>query len=497
MKLTDRQAIKNWDAYRKQVEKATHIDLTESAVERENRKKRLEKNFEAWAKYYFPNYYSSAPAPFHIAATKRWLKNTRWYEVRAWSRELAKSSRAMMEDLYLLLTKQARVKLLVSNSSDNAVKLATPYKINLESNQRIITDYGDQQSVGDWTDEKFTSKMGFTIAAIGAGQSPRGFKLEEIRPDILDVDDIDTDVDCRNPETIKKKWDWVEQALIPTVSISGNKRIRFNGNVIAKYCCITEAMKRADHVDVINIRDKNGKSSWARNSEDDIDYMLSKISYISAQKEYYNTPITEGSVFAEMHYKPMPGLSKYRFLVCYIDLSYKSSTKNDYKFAVLMGKLKREYHILKCFGVQGSTRQLAQGLSEINKWINGRVPVYWVAEENFLQDLIRKELHDDLQKIKANIVVTPDRRSKVDKFHRIETTLEPLNTNGLLFLNEAERDNPSMQTLDDQFRALAPGSRAHDDAPDAAEGAKQIIDSKIIETTPATYGRRRQNNKRF
>lgn len=497
MKLTDRQAIKNWDEYRKQVDKATFINLNETAVDKAKRIERQERNFEAWSKFYFPNYYNSAPAPFHIAASKRWLSHTRWYEVRAWSRELAKSSRAMMEDLYLLLTKKARVKILVSNSYDNAVKLAMPYKINLESNHRIIADYGEQQSIGDWTDGKFTSKMGFTITAIGAGQSPRGFRLEEIRPDIIDVDDIDTDEDCRNPEMIKKKWDWIEKALIPTVSISGNKRIRFNGNIIAQYCCITEAIKKADHVDVINIRDAQGKSSWARNSEDDIDYMLSKISYISAQQEYFNNPITEGTVFKEMHYKEMPSPARYGFLVCYIDLSYKSSRKNDYKFAVLMGKIKSEYHILKAFGVQGTTAQLAKGLEDIRQFVGGKAPVYWIAEENFLQDIIKKQLHDDLSAIHSPIVITADTRKKPDKFHRIESTLEPLNTNGRLFLNAAERDNPGMQTLDEQFRVLAPGSRAHDDGPDAAEGAKHIIDGKIVQTAPIFWGKRKVNDKKF
>lgn len=497
MKVTDRQAIKSWDEYRKQVEKATTIDLKETAVDRAKRVEKLEKNFEAWAKWYFPNYYSSAPAAFHIAASKRWLKNTRWYEVRAWSRELAKSSRAMMEDLYLMLTKKARVKLLISHSWDNAARLTMPYKINLESNHRIINDYDEQQSIGNWEDGNFVSKMGFMIGAVGAGQSPRGFRLEEVRPDIIDFDDIDTDEDCRNPETVKKKWKWIEQAVIPTVSVSGNKRIRFNGNIIAKYSCITEAIKMADHSEVINIRDKNGKSTWARNTEADIDWMLSKVGYVSRQQEYFNNPITEGTIFKEMHYKALSALSKYQFLVCYIDLSYKSGRKNDYKFAVLMGKLGREYHILKTFGVQGTTRELAAGLEDINQWVKKKVPVYWVAEENFMQDIIKKELHDNLKELGSNISITADKQSKIDKFYRIEAALEPLNSNGQLFLNEAERDNPSMKVLEEQFLVFAPGSRGHDDGPDAAEGAKKVIDSKIIESQPIIFGHRAKNNKKW
>jgi hypothetical protein len=370
--------------------------------------------------------------------------------------------------------------------------------LNLESNQRIINDYGEQKRMGSWEQGYFVTKMGFGFVAIGAGQSPRGLRLEDMRPDILDIDDIDTDEDCRNQKIIKQKWEWIEQALIPTLSVSGNKRIRFNGNIIAKYCCITEAIKKADHVDVINIRDKNGLSTWPqKNSEADIDYTLSKISYISAQKEYFNNPISEGSVFKEMYYKKIQPLANYRFLVCYVDLSYKATAKNDYKAAVLMGKYKDEYHLVKCWLKQGTTRELAIGLIDIKNFVGDKCPVYWYAEENFLQDIILKELHDVFTQLRSSISIVPDKRKKPDKFTRIESSLEPINTNGKFFFNEAEKDNHHMQIMDDQFRALEPGSKTHDDGPDACEGAKQIIDSKMYTEVPMRLGNRVAHSKRY
>jgi hypothetical protein len=397
-----------------------------------------------------------------------------------------------------MLTGKAKFKIQVSASYEKSLSLLQPYMINLESNQRIINDYGEQKKTGSWEQGYFITKSGAGFVAIGAGQSPRGLRLEDMRPDILDIDDIDTDEDCRNPKIIKQKWEWIEQALIPTLSVSGNKRIRFNGNIIAKYCCITEAIKKADHVDIINIRDKNGKSTWPqKNSEDDIDYTLSKISYISAQKEYFNNPISEGSVFKEMHYKRMPPLGSYKFLVCYIDLSYKASIKNDFKAAVLMGKWKDEYHLIKCWLKQGTTRELAGGLVDIDKFVNKVCPIYWYAEENFLQDIILKELHECFIALKSSIAISPDKRKKPDKFTRIESTLEPLNTNGKLFFNEAEKGNHHMQIMDDQFRALEPGSKTHDDGPDACEGAKQIIDSKFYIEAPVSFGMRKPHSKRY
>ncbi|MBK6819854.1 MAG: hypothetical protein IPG85_09835 [Bacteroidetes bacterium] len=146
--INDKQALLYWDAFRDNIFASTTIDKSETLEDQKKRIAHLEANPEEWFVYYFPKYCTAKPAKFHIAATKRWLKNNRWYEVRAWSRELSKSTRAMFEDLYLLLTKKSKYKVLISFSADQAVKLFMPYMINLESNQRIIHDYGRQRKIG-------------------------------------------------------------------------------------------------------------------------------------------------------------------------------------------------------------------------------------------------------------------------------------------------------------------------------------------------------------
>ena len=72
-----------------------------------------------------------------------------------------------------------------------------------------------------------------------------------------------------------------------------------------------------------------------------------------------------------------------------------------------------------------------------------------------------------------------DTRKKGDKFTRIESRLDPLVRNGQLYLNAAEKDNPHMKRLAEQFMAFGPGSRAHDDGPDAVEGAIWLIREKF------------------
>lgn len=261
------QAYNEWQAYRQSLQKLTAIDTTESYAEKQRRIKRLEADPEAWFVYYFPQYCTAPPADFHKKSTKRILSNPEWFEVRAWSRELAKSTRTMMEVLYLSLTGKKKNWLLISNSEDNAKRLLEPYRANLDSNQRIINDYGEQKSFRRWTAAEFKTKKGVSFRALGADQSPRGTRNDAIRPDGIIFDDVDTDQDCRNPEIIDKRVAWIFGAVIPTRAVNIPLLIIGCGNIIAEYCCITEMMQKADKVDIVNIR-TNGVSSWAeKNSE--------------------------------------------------------------------------------------------------------------------------------------------------------------------------------------------------------------------------------------
>ncbi len=259
---TDKQYEKLWQAFRESIVRHTPVDVNETPADRLKRIEKLHKNPEAWFAYYFPHYYLCDPAPFHERSSRRILSHPEWYEVRSWSRELAKTARTMMEILYLALQGKKKNVILVSSSYDNAERLLLPYKSELENNKRIAQDYGEQPSLGQWENGEFTTKKGASFRALGAGQSPRGTRKDQYRPDTILIDDIDTDEECRNADRIKQKVKWIEEALIPTRSISNPLLLLVCGNIISKYCCVTELAKKADKHEVINIRDKQGKSVW-------------------------------------------------------------------------------------------------------------------------------------------------------------------------------------------------------------------------------------------
>ena len=70
--------------------------------------------------------------------------------------------------------------------------------------------------------------------------------------------------------------------------------------------------------------------------------------------------------------------------------------------------------------------------------------------------------------------ITADNRKKPDKLQRIES-VAPLWERGVVFYNEALKDSEDMQVGIDQTLSLEHGSRAHDDATDADEGAIYIL----------------------
>ena len=405
-----------------------------------------------------------------------------------------------MEVLKLTLTGKKKNVVLTSNSKDNAERLLRPYKVLLEKNNRIINDYGVQEKYGSWSDSEFITRKGVAFRAIGAGQSPRGTRNDAVRPDVLLIDDFDTDEDCRNPDTVDKKWDWLERAFYATRSISNPLLVIFCGNIIAEHCCIKKAIDIADYSKVINIRDKSGKSTWPqKNTEAMIDRVLSKISYISAQGEYFNNPITKGKVFEKLHYKKVMPLNRYRFLIAYTDPSYKGGKKNDYKATALIGRYRDEYHVIKVYCAQTSTANMLDWQYEIIKLVGSKTPVYFYIEWPWIDDSLKMEILKANKRHKVTLPLKADERDKPDKFHRIESLLEPLNRNEKLWFNQKLKDSDHMKNMEDQFLALSPTSRAHDDGPDAVEGGVYKVNSKTSSDSSQiqTNAGGRKNNKKW
>lgn len=537
-KQVDKQAVLDWDKYVQSIQAETTIDSNLSYAERERKRKELEADPVKWIYEIFPNYAKAPFAEFHIRFIHRIVSNMEWYEVISWSRELAKSTTVMMVILYLVLTGRKKNILLVSNSYDNAERLLAPYKANLEGNRRIEFYYGKQKGI-TWSSGEFITKKGAAFRGLGAGQSPRGTRVDNIRPDVLLPDDFDTDEDCRNIDTINKKWEWWEQALYFTRSMSEPLLTIWSGNIIAKDCCIVRAGKKAMELaasikdsitgkakrklgnwDIINLRMVDirkpdpqndflyGTSVWlAKNSEEQIDIVQSQVSASAVQKECYNNPISEGDTFKEITWGRIPPLKAFPFLINYSDPSPSNNTKakaNSYKSTFLVGIHAGKLYIITGYLDRVTNADFVDWFYFIDKYVGERNQVYNYIENNTLQNPFYEQVFIPLfaqarEKYNKIINITPDERKKPDKFARIEGNLEPLNRMGNLILNEDEKGNPHMQRLEEQFKMISPRLSAPADGVDCIEGGFFIANQKASSLAPNAYsiGTRVTNNNRY
>ncbi|MBS5110416.1 MAG: hypothetical protein KHZ65_17430 [Phocaeicola vulgatus] len=447
MKQTDRLALLDWEKYKEDIARATPVDRNMTAAEREKHREYLEKHPIEWIKFFFPNYVKYEFADFQKKAIRRIIAHDEWFEVLSWSRELAKSTVTMFIVMNLTLTGRKKNVILTSNSKDNAVRLLDPYRANLEANGRIMAYYGKQELPGSWTEDEFTTKGKVSFRAL----------------------------------------------------------VIFCGNIIAKDCCVVRAGEMADSWDIVNIRDKNGFSTWPeKNSEEDIDRTLSKISKKAAQGEYFNNPISVGEVFENIAYGKVPALSKFKFLVVYGDPApgeSKGKKGKSFKTVSLCGKLGGRLYVIKTFLAQALNAEFIDWYVRMLEFVGGKTNVYCYMENNKLQDPFFQQVFKPLvakvrREQKIALFIRGDEEKKTDKATRIEANLEPLNREGNLILNEAERDNPHMKELEDQFKLFTLTMRYPADGPDAVEGANRIIDELIRRIEPPVFRSRKDVRKR-
>ena len=103
-------------------------------------------------------------------------------------------------------------------------------------------------------------------------------------------------------------------------------------------------------------------------------------------------------------------------------------------------------------------------------------------EANFMQDMILDEFEREGEIRGYQLPITPDTRKKPDKFARMEA-MSPLWERGFVWYNEKYKDDNDMKTMIEQTLAVEQGSRAHDDGPDACEGALYKLEKQTRTAT--------------
>ena len=480
-----------WEAHCREIQSMTDTAslVRENATQRDQRIKKLQRDYAAFCEYYFPHFLNLRDkatgkvirtvhnAPFHNAAAMKVKSTPNLKAVFMWPRGHAKSTHFdIFMPLWLMFQPERLINFMVvvGKSEDSADRLLGDIQAELQYNKRIVADFGEQMSLGNWMEGEFTTRNGVKFLAVGRGQSPRGLREREARPDYIVIDDLDDDELCRNERRVRELTDWVKEALFGALDV-GRGRFIMVGNLISKNSVLANiAATRGGHVSKICAVDDKGNPVWKEKwTKQEAQEYADFVGYRAWQKEMMHNPINEGAIFKHewIRYKKVLPLRKYEQLICYTDPSFKSTTANDYKACRLWGKHGNELHLIDCYVRQDTVSGMVRWLYNLYERLSeADVAASFYMEANFMQDIILDEFTTEGELRGYQLPIMPDTRKKPEKIQRIEA-VSPLWERGFVFYNEALKDSPDMQVGIEQTLALERGSHVHDDAPDADEGA--------------------------
>jgi len=483
-----KEALSRWREHCEHVQKMTALSGHETEGEKRARIKRLQNNYATFCEYYFPHYLTQYDkttgeavktvrnAPFHNIAAKKVKDTPNLKAVFMWPRGHAKSTHFdVFIPLWLIFQpkKLINVMVIVSKSEDAANGLLGDIQAELEANQRIINDFGPQKSEGDWQEGSFVARCGVAFFSRGRGQSPRGLRYKEARPDYIVIDDLDDDELCRNERRVHEMTEWVKTALFGALDV-GRGRFIMVGNLISKTSVLKEFAETKDvYLSKVKATDAMGNPVWREKwTKKEAEEMRIFMGYRNWEKEMMHNPIKEGSIFKRdwIKYKKLPPLRRYDQLIVYIDPSFKGTTKNDYKAVRFWGRLGKEFHLIDCYVRQDSVRGMVRWCYNLWESLPEEVAVIFYMEANFMQDTLLDEFEREGDERGHQLPLTPDKRKKPDKIARIEA-VSPLWERGFIYYNIEKENDPDMVAGIDQTLGLERGSTVHDDAPDADEGA--------------------------
>ncbi|MFM2385689.1 MAG: hypothetical protein RL660_446 [Bacteroidota bacterium] len=487
----EKEAFEQWQQKCKEIREATVVRGTESKEAKAQRIAKAKKDYAYFVTYYFPHYAKAPCAKFQIDAAKAILADANIFAILEWAREHAKSVHAdILIPLWLKIHGELDGMVLVNKSETGAARLLGDVQAELENNQRYIDDYGTNYNIGNWMDGDFMCKDGTFFVALGRGQSPRGLRKGAKRPNYASVDDIDDEELVKNPKRVNEVVDWVLTALYGALNTKRGRMVIANNRIHRKSVLAhlvgdlepgTPKREGIYHSKVCAI--ENGKPAWKENyTLEQLQAKFSKMGWIRSQREYFHNPIVVGKIFKNewFQWRPMLPLDHYDAHVIYFDPSFKSSKQSDFKAIRHWGKTPREFHCLKSFcrqcTISEAVRWLYSYMEELYPNLRGcnyEVPSTIVdvyMEANFIQDILLDEFVAEGEIRGWQLGIRPDHRNKPDKYSRIES-LTPFYERGMVYFNEAEKNNTDMITGNEQVLAIEPGSTTHDDAPDADEGA--------------------------
>jgi len=462
----------------------------DSDAKREQRLSRAAKDPLYFCRTYLPHYFSHAPAPFHyelVSLLEQRPGQVVTPAVVAAPREFAKTTVCAFGYVLQQICFRRRHFIIIGSDTEDLASDLTGYLyLELLYNYRLQQDFGElvraNRAVND-----FLTRNDIRVKARGRGQRLRGLKHKQWRPDLVILDDLENDINVRNPEIVQQILDWVKAAVYPALDAQGNLlvigtilRWRSALHVMLSspeepYCHFERRLYRAVQDD--------GSSLWeARHPASKLKMQKQLMGTVAFNREKMNEPVPEGGFFREewIHYYHPDSLKDCQLVVvAFFDPSLETGAGTDYKACVTVGwdRQQMTFYVMDAFIQKVTLEQTLRAICNRHQEYGYQV---LGVEDNLFQRLLLKEF-DRLGKELGLMLPLKGVTHRLAKETRIASLSPFLERGKIRFI----RGHSNQELLLEQLLYF-PSRTMHDDGPDALEGAIRLAQG-IPLAAPAPY----------
>lgn len=447
----------------------------------QERKFLCEQSFGLFAIYYFSNYFKYSLAPYHYDMVQD-LHDLTEGKIRecAWImfRESAKTTFAKLYVIWLIAYKKKKYINVDSFDKENAERILFDVAFELTNNKRLIADYptlfSKRRGIEDIKQNRinnFVTENGIRVEAHSTQESVRGRIHLEQRPDMLILDDIETNKTKESEAYTKQVRDHISEAM---AGMSPDGSMLYLGNYITEYGNIQWLMERARNDQGLRLRNVpvmvDNVPMWpAKYALTDTEAEeTGKVSIEDKQRqlgslvfsyEMMNKPIDEMTAEFKKQYALFATEDdvKQKETNCYITIDSAVSEKDSADYTgVTINRVDAENKwYVKTYRLKCNSKELIEHLFFLKKEYS---PMFVGLEETSFTMAIQPFIEEEMRKRQIFFSITPVKHRGINKEMRIRGLIPRWETKSIFLVGD------NFELLD-EMRTFPNGQ--HDDVIDS------------------------------
>jgi len=244
--------------------------------------------------------------------------------------------------IWAMITGAKKFIIILSQNQNLCKLILANIKAELEKNSLLISDFGPFKQIDDeWrANSLLVNAYGTRIACISSGESIRGIRHKENRPDLIIIDDVEDVASTKTKEGRDKTFNWVTREVIPT----GDKNTKtiIIGNKLHEDCLMMRLKKAIEDGSFpatymeYPLLDEDGVCLWPQKfpTEESIKELKDSVVTDSAWKREYLLMIVaddDAVILREwiQPYDNIPLIEEPRFIATGIDLAISENSRAD------------------------------------------------------------------------------------------------------------------------------------------------------------------------